>query len=76
MSASHKEELAHRLVVITGDTHTYEAPKSHFTYFETNNADAECVFTLVQWFVFVEEFPEAYIFHTGCPNVDKSVLTS
>lgn len=47
MSASHKEELAHRLVVITRDKHTYEPPKSHFTYFETNNADAECVFTLV-----------------------------
>lgn len=47
MSASHKEELAHRLVVITRDKHTYEPPKSHFTYFETNNADAERVFTLV-----------------------------
>lgn len=47
MSGSHKEELAHRLVVITRDKHTYEPPKSHFTYFETNNADAECVFTLV-----------------------------
>lgn len=47
MTASHKEELAHRLVVITRDKHTYEPPKSHFTYFETNNADAECVFTLV-----------------------------